>query len=507
MKLPQGILESDELNTFLENSIDYHLKVFYDKISEYEPISLFNNWKELIRCVDEIINIPIEVKNCDELKIFLQSHINFDDLDNSLISINRVKTFLSSRFDNEVANRYIQLIMMTSAIHKAFINHNYYENSGSSLNLQNVSCSIDFLQSRRIYLVSTLFLIPKIAKGIKESSFKDLLNDFLQIIDSCLVNITTSYHNLIINNSLSDFEMEFDVKKGEGNFKFNQLELFFLNPQRLSLIDQLELRKENITIDGLLGKNPKKIFSFNEIVDTMALLSSAFKKYDVENNKNLEYLNILFQNVARFIIDDYHIVIEQDDFNPIQEQVKDLKLYDESSDYFEILNSVSPFQKSNNKYYTTVVLLNRYAYNLILNDLLSNKKFQINSGFIFENRISEILENNGFIDTKITRINRKEFDVVTIKNNKIYNFQCKNNYYNICDVNKNYKIIANLNRRLCKYYEKAILKEKKRENLLIDKLNITDIEHFVISRFPVITRDKNIINYNNLENWLKNYVS
>jgi len=507
MDIPKGTIKSNELDKFLENSIDYHLQAFYDKISQYEPISLFENWRKLIRCIDELINIPIEAKSDNELDEFLKSNIDFDNLINSSNSVRKSKKFLSERFSIDVGERYSQLIMMCCAIHKAFILHNYYEISGNSLNLENVENSIEFFQSRRIYFVTTLFLIPKIAKGNKKSEFIHLLNDLLQIMDSCLVNVTTSYHNLLINNSILDFEMTFDNNKGIGNFIFNQLESFYLNPQRLSLIDQLELRKENLKIEVLISKNSKKIFSFNEIADTMALLSSAFKKYNIENTIKFKELNILFQNLARYLFDDYDIILDEDQFNNIQNQVRKLNLYNESNEYFTNLNSISPFQKLNKTYYTTVVLLNRYAYNLILNDLLSNRKFQINSGFIFEDRISIILELYGFTDTKITRIKRKEFDVVTIKNNKIFNFQCKNNYYNISDVNYNFKVIANLNRRLCKYYEKAILKEKNRENLLKDRLEINNIEHFVISRFPVITKNEKIINFNNLENWLQNYVN
>ena len=179
-------------------------------------------------------------------------------------------------------------------------------------------------------------------------------------------------------------------------------------------------------------------------------------------------------------------------------------LYLESSDYFENLNSISPFQKLDNYYYSTVVLLERYAYNLLVNSLLSNRRFQINSGFVFEDMISSVLEANGFEDLGITRIGRKEFDVVALRNaDKIYNFQCKNNYYDIASVDRDSKRMISMNKRLCSYYEKALNKEKAREHLLIDKVGIKNIEHFVVSRFPVITRNPRIINFNVFENRLK----
>src|SRR5690606_5026035 len=124
---------------------------------------------------------------------------------------------------------------------------------------------------------------------------------------------------------------------------------------------------------------------------------------------------------------------------------------------------------------------------------------QIHSGFIFEDKVSKILDNKGYKPTGITRINHKEFDLITIKDNKVFNFQCKNNYIDISRVNHDYKTIGRFNQRLCRYYENALIKEEKRENLIKSKTGINDIEHFVISRYPVITRNKRIINLVDLE--------
>ena len=151
-----------------------------------------------------------------------------------------------------------------------------------------------------------------------------------------------------------------------------------------------------------------------------------------------------------------------------------------------------------------MVLLTRFATRTLSQSLLKNKTFQIHSGFIFEDKVSEILENKGFVPTDITRINHKEFDLITIKNNKIYNFQCKNNYIDISRVNFDYKKIGRFNMRLCKYYESALIKEKDRESLIKEKTKINDIQHFVISRYPVITRNERIINFADLSEWEEN---
>ena len=121
---------------------------------------------------------------------------------------------------------------------------------------------------------------------------------------------------------------------------------------------------------------------------------------------------------------------------------------------------------------------------------------------MFEDKVASVLKQFSFELTDIKRINRKEFDLVTIKNGEVYNFQCKNNYYDISTVDLDYNKIAKLNNRLCSYYEKALTKEINRENLIKNKLGIQKIHHFVISRYPVITRNEKIINFNQLETWL-----
>ena len=141
-----------------------------------------------------------------------------------------------------------------------------------------------------------------------------------------------------------------------------------------------------------------------------------------------------------------------------------------------------------------------YHYkNIVLN---KNKKFQIHSGFVFEDQLKKKLEEYNFTITDIKRINRKEFDVVTIKNNVIYNFQCKNSFIDISLINTNQKQFIRHNKRLVNYFKKSIIKEEKREKLLKDKLKINKIEHFIVSRFLIMSENKRIISFHNIDDWL-----
>src|SRR5256885_9694685 len=53
------------------------------------------------------------------------------------------------------------------------------------------------------------------------------------------------------------------------------------------------------------------------------------------------------------------------------------------------------------------------------------KRFQIRAGFIFERAVAEALKQQGFEVQGIKRINHHEFDVVTLRQDVIWNVQCK----------------------------------------------------------------------------------
>jgi len=500
--MPIGKISGNDLIKFQEESIEYHIKMFKDTIADYETSSLYSHWRTLIRSIDEMINIPFELKDDKDKNIFLNVGFDFFNSKN-LPPFARTVDILEKQFGGEVAIRFKQLALMCGAIDKSYKTNGIYDLQGNKLRLSNTQKSIDYFQSRRIYYVTILTLIPAIAKGEKTIEYIDTLNYLQYILDSCLVGITTSYYNLLINECLPDYELISDGEKAKGNYNFSHLENFFLEPERLSLLDQLELRKDFVIEKKLVPKSSDKIFSFSEVANTMLLFESAFDKYKIQKTKEFKALNLFFSEIAIFLNDDFNIIIDVKSFQKLSSKYLLLELSKNTTEYFDVLNSYAPFQRIGNNYYSTVVMLTRLAYRTLSQPLLKNRSFQINSGFVFEDKVSNVLQSNGFKLTNITRINRKEFDVITIRNNKIYNFQCKNNFIDISRVDYNYKLIARYNNQLCRYYEKALIKEKKRENLVIKKLGIKVIEHFVISRFPIITRNSRIINFRNLEKTIK----
>lgn len=500
MKMFTGTLKKEELSLFYNDAITYNIRQLNNLISEYEAVSLFHNWRLLIQSIDEFINIAYELKNPIHKHKYLSLNFDFTNRKN-LIKLGEVRSIIESTFDNAVWNRFKDMCIILGTIDKVYQEKGIWDDFGNKFSTSSVSDSILFLQSRRLYYVTIFNLIPTVAKGNRKSEFINLFNDFQYYIDHFMVGVTSAHFGLILNHCFTDYELNSNGNTAKANYEFNHLDSFFLDPQRLSLADQIELRPDPLIVRSGLGKSAFKIFSFSEIADCMSLFQDYFKKYNVEYLIQFSELNLLLCDLAPSLINDFDFEISHIRFEEISEKYKSLNLFNKSEDYYETLNSPAPFQKIENVYYSTVVLLTRFVYRTVYTSLLKNRRFQVHSGFIFESRVSQILNEKGYLNSGITRINRKEFDVVTVKNNKIFNFQCKNNFMDISDIGQDYKKISQLNSLLVNYYERSLLKEKSREGLLLDKLSKTEIEHFVITRFPVITKNSNIINFNNLHSW------
>lgn len=500
MKLPVGKIKRDDIAPLFEQSMTFHVDELCKVLAEYEPNQLYSHWNLLVRSIDEIINISLELDEEDEIEAFMQLDFNFME-GNNIDQLKKVLAILTDRFNADVATRFRNLALMCFAIDTSYKKQGFFDNNMVGFRLNTTGNAIVFFQSRRAYYVTLLNLIPKVANGTKQIKYIDILNYLQFPLDGCMIGITTAFYNLLFSQCLTDFEMQSDGHVATRNFEYDHLEGFFMEPQRLSLLDQMELRPDIIALKPMLDKADNKVFSFSEVANTMTLFQGAFEKYKVENTKEYKQLTDLFVNIAMYLQGDHDIIIDEDTFEEIAKRYPGLELYNASTTYFNNLNSVTPFQKSAGRYYTTVVLLSRFVYQTLSHSLLKNRSFQINSGFVFEDKVAKILEEKGFKLTNITRINHKEFDLITTKDGKVHNFQCKNNVIDIATVRYECEKLGRLNQRLIRHYDNALIKEEKREKLIQEKLGIADIEHYVISRYPVITRNKKIINFTNLDKW------
>jgi hypothetical protein len=168
------------------------------------------------------------------------------------------------------------------------------------------------------------------------------------------------------------------------------------------------------------------------------------------------------------------------------------------ADYVANTDEFAPFVEVGGVYMSSVTLLSRFLYywkNVCLNRM---RRFQIRSGFIFEENVKAALAAQGFTVTDVKRINRKEFDVVAVLGTAIYNLQCKNNLVDLSHIETNADRFARYNRQLDRHYANALAKEESREQLLKDKLGLWEVKHLVVSRFPVATSNARVIPYSRI---------
>lgn len=317
-----------------------------------------------------------------------------------------------------------------------------------------------------------------------------------------MVPMTTGRDVLLMNSCYEDFVLTNDNGMMTWNKSFTHLEQFYLEPQRLTLLDEMTLRE--IDCDEPTMKKPSnQMFSFLEVENAIPLYKCVFEKYSIQKITTFTQIIDLIPQLKQYVIDDYRIIVPKEDFERIETLFPFVSLVTRSDDYFDHLNSTTPFSFTGTHYYSNVMLLVRLITNLVHIKLERHKRFQVHSGFIFEDRVIEKLEEYGFINSDITRINHKEFDLVMTRDNVIHNFQCKNNAYEISIIDINYVRMSRVNKRLCKYYKTAYNKEVGREKLIKDKLGLSTAHHYVVSRFPVLTNQDYVINFNELDEWLE----
>ncbi|MDQ6532128.1 hypothetical protein [Flavobacterium sp. LHD-85] len=505
MKTPKEKLSGDQLDEFLKSASDYSMDAIKKHFSRYEPVSLYHNWRLLIRSIDEFLNLYHEIEDQNTANSFMELSFNFKN-DAELAKFMDVNSKVESQFGHEVAFRFLNFAKMNYHGTMDYARMNLIE--AMPFNFAYVKSALFYYQSKRKYFVTLLDLIPLWAQGTYKFNYINTLKEFQYVIDSCLQTVTTLYYDTVLKNAISDFSIDFSVDPPVKSHSYYNLEGFFLEPQTLTMVDQLEFRAAQTEGTKSIVIPEDKVFSFAEAESNIQMVSSVFQKYEVGNADEYLELSFLVYKLKDYCADDFNICIPQAEFKQhIKPYIHKIKIFGNSNDYFSASNFVSLFQLVDDMYYTSVVLLNRFITSRMQIFLNKNKSFQINSGFVFEDKIRKILENKGFEVTPITRIERKEFDVIAIKGDKIYNFQCKNNLIDISRVQENALLTTRLNKRLVRYYIKAYKKELDRESLITDKLKLDKIEHFVISRYPVISELDYVINFNKLEQTIDRWFS
>jgi HJR/Mrr/RecB family endonuclease len=473
-------------------------------LSRYQPHEAARTWHRTIRAIEEFINIPLFGIKDPHLIAWLSS-IRLDDLyqPDGVGTFRTVRKALSEHLEDGVVQRYQDLLMQTAAIAQAF-KINLQPVFGEEITLDTVGAAVRYFMSRRRHLLSLLYTMPYACRGTEMLVPLDALNVLLPVVELNCVPIISYHLKLAHLEIFENFSLEVDEIGARASHWFDMLDTSFLEPERASIMVMAELRHDQFVLPEREPLDPRKIFSAAELRNSADLVGATYAAFDL-NDSDFAAMTQLVKHLSRFCQDDYYIEIGKQKLRAILRTQSILDpdelerlLVNIPSDYATSTNAYEPFIDLGDTVISNVNLLSRFLYAFKNVHLDSRRRFQIHAGFIFEDMVKRDLSGMGFQVTNIKRVNHKEFDVVATHDGVIYNFQCKNNWIDLAKLEAQRALYVRYNRSLTNYYKRALAKEANREHLLEVELGLSRVEHYVISRFPVITADPRIISYNRI---------
>lgn len=487
------IIEGEELIDFMMERVQELIDELKEQLFCYNTKQIFCVWFNYVRQVEEFVNIFYELG----AEFVLGSkciHIS-DEREMNLIT-----SVIEETFGQNVLSRFQGLVNLFTG----FTTKELIDDKVVRVPIGTLYDMWDYLQKRRLHIMTILNLIPVYANGDKPFEHEEIRNKMEEWIEGILMNITLGCHAILESKCLPDFHGEMTSRGIKFSHHYSHLEDMFMEPQRLTILDLEKYR--SIRFEERRCKKTKSICSLEEFDITLYNDTLYYERYGLLDNKKYQSLVAFMNKMKGYFKDNYLIEVPQEDFVSLCQQHKELDLYRKMDDFYDMQNSRYGFVRVEDTYYSTYFMLIRYYVNYIEKLLRRNKRYQIDSGFIFEDKVKEIAAKYGFdVKEGCKRIDHREFDVVCIKDGTIYNFQCKNNYMSVSSIGVKESVKASrYNRRLVNYYEKALNDEVDKEHHLVEKLGIDKIKHFVISRFPVMTDNEKVIPFNRLKEWMSN---
>lgn len=497
-RLPLGtVLEGKELGSFLLEGIEAKEHAIITHLSQFDGQDLFRKWQELIRCIEEFINLRYVLK---QQEWHLLERCDIDILQNKH-DFRLVIKMVSDKFGTDVAERIKRIVIMYYGMKLA-----YRESNVPGMDFRNIADAVFFCQSRRLYYVAYLSLIRLYTKGSQRVPFMELLCHFQQQIDVNMTSITTGLHAVMGSRCIEGYCAVSTEMGLQFNMQYNQLEGFFLEPHVMSEVDIIEHEKDKGYKDTSSGIQ-RKLYSYSELEYSVKQAEVVYEGYGVGGSQTLHEIKVLVQSLKEKFIEDYSVTLSEEEFDDLVAICPHLNLCGDATDYYGAINERPAFFPNNGSYYSTVFLLVRYVENTVYGLLRKNRRYRIKAGFVFEKKITTLLEQYGFESTKVKRIRKQEFDVICHKKGKAYNFQCKNNCLDINTLSPdNIDKVSRQNKRLTNYYLKALDKEDARIQLIKEYFKTDEVENFVISRFPIMMNHERLIPFNRLEEHLKQII-
>lgn len=453
-------------------------------LAPFEPRRTFEVWFSTFRGIEELINLPGELRG--EPLLDKIEGLALLDIADMLRALPSIKAGLESRFSRLIAMRLVHTLTQLHAIGTSFMTHQ----QPAAREMATVGTAIGYLQSRRRHMLALLHTIPCVCRGTQRLHELDGLNQFLYLIETAGLGTTSMHHNLMLAQVYPDFALDVDEVGILASHSFNGLDSFFLEPERTAITEMAD-----VDFSGLkrVSVNRRLIFSKAELENNLAFIAAAYVEFNLHET-SYGQLAAFIRSLLPIVVDEYFVRLTVERFDELCSEQKlpealTKALVVEGADYVHNTGTYAPFTRVGGDLVTSITLLSRFANhwkNVCLNRV---RRYQIRSGFIFEKSVKAALRAQGFDVTEIKRVGRAEFDVVATLDGVIYNVQCKNNLVDLNRIEADVRRFVRYNRSLDLAYRDALDKERAREQTLLGELGLTAIKHFVVSRYPVATQN------------------
>jgi len=477
-------ISGQKLKEILEEQLNLGTRATAGKLMHLHGPTTLASLQRIKRGIEELINIELVAQSEPKLEAVLDQSI---DHNHSAL----LKT-LDGHFAQGISGRIAELLTHTTSLRGLLMSYQT-DSEGKFSSLDTYVDLANFLKARRHHLNTLMYAIGDLSRGDIKLTTEELYFLVFDTIErSFIAGLTSLHQKLTMLAIFPDFRCQTD---GHG--------LLDTDPRSETLLDDQYLDAERMAITAIDSVpmvegtfDRRKITSAPELRHQLLTIENSYAPYDLAG-QGFADLRHFTEEVMTYTKDDYYLRIPDDAFNAILTRYQHAswqgKLVYRPVAKHPFHGSYAAFLEHGNVFYSDLMMLLRFAYRVRDHLLERNRRYQIKSGFVFEDSLKQQLPALGFEVLDIKRIDHKEFDVVAKRAGVLYNFQCKNVRLDRDLMETNLSQFVRNNRRIVSYFKRALVKEENREGILRKATGTQTIKHFVVSQFPVFTDDERII--------------
>ena len=502
MTTSAGVVSGEAAQALITTMLDQHEGGVRSTLGRYERGGAVGAWHEVLRGVDEYLNVlwfgvdPGPDRDW-LLECPLEGQILMDPA-----RMPRMLEIVGRRYDHAVVHRFRRTVVQLAETDRMFQARDV-QPTGLPNGVNTIAAGAAYLQSRRRHLVSLFYAMADQCTGTAPLDTVLALPTLAGLVENSCASITGLHQKRLLIEVYPDFTLTEKSRGSQGNYGFEELERHFLEAERVSVF-AMSRERPDIIEDFVMEDRPaEEVFSAEELRNNVRALAAAYAAFG--DDAGFAAMSKLLIALSRRCEDDYFVRLDRRELETLVANQSALPadkvmawLVAGSGSYAEQTNGHHPFVDVDGRLEGDVVLLTRFLNAFKNLHLATRRRFVIHSGFIFEDMVKRDLAKMGFDVKPIKRVGRSEFDVVAVRGDTIFNLQCKNNAFDLSQIEAHPRRVAAANRRLLAYYRGALRKERARQGILQAELGLTKIRHFVISRFPVMTSNPEIIPFNAL---------